>query len=84
MLVLILFPSQTDTRHPGHRWQTTRCRVENITVLWAEVCGVDKVLRKVVLRKVFILKRRYGQEDFATQRGKTERELKVMLEKKQL
>lgn len=36
------------------------------------------MLRKVVLRKVFILKRRYGQEDFATQRGKTERELKVM------
>lgn len=42
--------------------QTTGSWVENITIPWAEVCGVDKVLKKVALRKVFNPKRGYGQE----------------------
>lgn len=33
-----------------------------MTVLWAEVCGVDKVLRKVAVRKVESKKEAMGRK----------------------
>lgn len=72
-------------KHPSHRWQIPGSWAKHIIVLWAEMCEVEKALRKVALRKVSIPKRGYGQEDSATQRGETEKKnSKQCPEKEQL